>query len=187
MKIFIENNFINIFVVEDDGAVLYCSKLSDVQAAFRASTNKPMFFWEYLKSWAVTTTRVLKSNKKYGDFAAKWNLQSADFTISDQTDEKAIMEIYKAAVEHEQQSEFQKAAAMLQSSDSAAEYMTIALRQYAIDNNAAISEILRLVQEDPDELLSYIWGTEGYSSNPDDKEDDPDCPPSYPALVPPRS
>lgn len=190
IKVFIDEQtgFLNLFEIRRDEAILTCTKLDLVAGSFRASTDKPKFFWEYLRAWATTSNKVPKKSPRYANFVEHWNLQEADFIVTDLKDEAVIKEIYKRACEHEQQTEFQKAANELANSGTATEYMTIALRQYSIDTGRSISEIQKLAEEDPDELLSYIWGEWGYSRsvNPDDDdaEDDPDTPPCRgPMLV----
>ena len=189
IKVFIDEQtgFLNLFEIRRDEAILTCTKLNLVAGSFRASADKPKFFWEYLRAWATTSNKVPKKSPLYANFVEHWNLQEADFIVTDLKDEAVIKEIYKRASEHEQQTEFQKAANELANSGTATEYITIALRQYSIDTGRSISEIQKLAEEDPDELLSYIWGEWGYSRsvNPDDDaEGDPDTPPcGGPVLV----
>ena len=189
IKVFIDEQtgFLNLFEIRRDEAILTCTKLNLVAGSFRASADKPKFFWEYLRAWATTSNKVPKKSLLYANFVEHWTLQEADFIVTDLKDEAVIKEIYKRASEHEQQTEFQKAANELANSGTATEYITIALRQYSIDTGRSISEIQKLAEEDPDELLSYIWGEWGYSRsvNPDDDaEGDPDTPPcGGPVLV----
>lgn len=186
MKVFIDEQtgFLNLFEIRNDEAILTCTKLNLVAGSFRASADKPEFFWEYIKLWAATTNRVSKKSTLYSEFVKTWNLQEADFEVTDLNDEDMIRQIYKRASEYEQQVEFEKAARELACSGIAMEFLLVALRQYSIDTCTPISEVQRIAKEDPDELFSYIWGEWGYfksvnrDDDPDDDPgDDPDCPP----------